>query len=362
MKKMLFKSLIIIVLLILVFILPLFYPAGIAVYLRLLLLILILIESLKLFKVIFIDTKVNKIILNAATVLLSIFVIFILLEAIFMFIPRSHSADYTLASRLWYAKYWKPINSLGFRDNEPDNNNPVILFVGDSFTAGHGLKSVEDRFSNIVGKELNKKGKKYTVTNIGKPNLDSRNEYDVMRDFIYMTRIKPEKIILQYCGNDIEGVAMNNGLIFSGFKPPQDINKFLILIGSGSYLFNYLYFLSPREYLGISYITYLTTAYKDDNILSKHKDDLKLFVDYSRKNSIQLIVVVFPFLTDLEMSDSMYLNDIVNFFQANKISVINVSQLAKDIPVTERIVNINDTHASKKLNKIVAHEILKKLE
>ena len=362
MKKILFKSLIIIALLIFVFLLPLFYPSGIAVYFRLLLLILILIESLKLFKIIFIDTKVNKIISNAATVLFSIFVIFILLEAIFMFIPRSHSTDYTLASRLWYAKYWKPINSLGFRDKEPDNNNPVILFVGDSFTAGHGLESVDDRFSNIVGKELNKKGKKYTVINIGKPNLDSRSEYDVMRDFIYMARIKPDKIILQYCGNDIEGVAMNNGLIFDGFNPPPDMNKFLILIGSGSYLFNYLYFLSPREYLGMSYITYLTKAYKDDNILSKHKDDLKLFVDYSQANSAQLIVVVFPFLTDLEMSNSMYLNDIVSFFNANKISVINVSQLAKNIPVTERIVNINDTHASKILNNIIAQEILKKLE
>lgn len=360
MKKILFKSLIIILLLTLIFLLPLFYPAGIAIYFRLLLIILLLAESLQLFKIIFINPQVNKIISNIATVLFSFFVIFMLLEAIFMFVPRSHSADYTLASRLWYAKYWKPINSQGFRDKEPDNNNPVILFVGDSYTAGHGLKSVDERFSNIVGKELNKNGMKYTVINIGKPNLDSKNEYDEMINFLYLTRIKPEKIILQYCGNDIEGVAMNNGLIFDGFKPPANMNKFLMLIGSGSYLVNYLYFLSPREYLGFSYVAYLTKAYKNDNILSKHKEDLKLFVDYSRKNSIQLIAVVFPFLTDLEMSEAMYLNDIVTFFQTNKISVINVSHLAKDIPVSERIVNINDTHASGKLNNIVAQEILLK--
>jgi len=362
MKKILFKSLIIILLLTLIFLLPIFYPAGIAIYLRLLLIILLLVESLQLFKIIFINTNVNKIISSTATVLFSIFVIFILLEAIFMFIPRSHSADYTLASRLWYAKYWNPINSLGFRDKEPDNNNPVILFVGDSYTAGHGLKSVDERFSNIVGKELNKTGRKYTVINIGKPNLDSKSEYDEMINFLYLTRIKPEKIILQYCGNDIEGVAMNNGLIFEGFKPPANMNKFLMLIGSGSYLFNYLYFLSPREYLGTPYVTYLTRAYKDNNTLSKHKEDLKLFVDYARNNSIQLIVVVFPFLTDLQMSDSVYINNIVNFFQAEKIRVINVSELSTNIPVAERIVNINDTHASGKLNKIVAREILKILK
>lgn len=362
MGKILLRILLIMILLIVVFILPLYHPTGIAVYFRLFLLILILIESLKLFKIVFIDTKVNRIISNSATVLFSFFVLFILLEAAFMFIPRSHSADFTLASKLWYAKYWKPINSLGFRDNEPTSNNHVILFVGDSFTAGHGLKSVDDRFSNIVGKELNKKENKYTAINIGKPNLDSRDEYDVMKNFLYRTRIKPEKIILQYCGNDIEGAAANNGLVFEGFHPPPDMNKFLILIGSGSYLINYIFWLSPREYLGAPYISYLTKSYKNDNILSKHKDDLKLFVNYARENSIQLIVIVFPFLADVEMSDSLYVNNIVNFFKANKINIINVSQLVKDIPVPERIINTNDGHASKKVNRIIAQEILNKLE
>ena len=195
MGKTLLRLLLIMILLIVVFILPLKHPTGIVVYFRLFLLFLILIESLKLFKIVFIDTKVNRIISNSATILFSIFVIFILLEAIFMFIPRSDSVDFTLASNLWYQKYWKPINSLGFRDNEPDNNNPVILFVGDSYTMGAGLKSVDDRFSNIVGRELNKKGLKYTIINIGKLGLDSRDEYDAMINFLYLTRIKPKKII-----------------------------------------------------------------------------------------------------------------------------------------------------------------------
>lgn len=278
-----------------------------------------------------------------------------------MFIPRSHSTDYTLASKLWYKKYWKPINSLGFRDDEPNNNHPVILFVGDSFTAGHGLKSVDDRFSNIVDNELNKKKRKYTIINIGKPNLDSKSEYEEMKNFLYMTRIKPQKIILQYFGNDIEGVAEDNGLIFKGFRPPSDMNNFILFIGSGSYFFNYLYFLFPREYLGMPYITYLTKAYQDDAILSKHKKDLELFVNYAKENSIQLIVLVFPFFNDMEKSDALYVNDIANFFRMNEINVINVSALSRNIPLNERTVNKNDSHASKKLNKIIAQEILKKM-
>ncbi len=363
MKKVLLHGLIIILLLIFVLTLPIFYPRGIVIYIRLFLLGLILVESLKLFKIIFIEKKVNKIILNTATVLFSVFILFILLEAVFMFIPRSHSIDYTLASKLWYAKYWNPVNSLGFRDKEPESRKPVILFVGDSFTAGHGLKSVDDRFSNIVEKELNNKEKKYSVINIGKPNLDSKAEFEVMENFIYMTRIKPDKIILQYCGNDIEGAATANGLFFEGFHPPPDMNKFVMLLGSGSYLLNYIYFIFPREQMGMpSYISYLTKVYKNDNILSKHKDDLGMFISYAKGNAIQLIVVVFPFLTEVETSDAMYVNDIVKYFNDNKISVINVSRLVKDIPVNERIVNRNDSHPSVKLNKIVAQEILNKLQ
>jgi len=279
-----------------------------------------------------------------------------------MFIPRSHSADFTLAAKLWYAKYCKPVNSLGFRDNEPANNNHVILFVGDSFTAGYGLKSVDDRFSNIVGRELNKKEKKYTVINIGVNGMDSRYEYDGMKNFLYVTRIKPEKIILQYFGNDIEGVAINNGLVFVGYKFPPDMNKFLILIDSGSYLFNYIYWLFPREYLSMPHVNFLQSAYRNDNILAKHEADLKLFVDYARESSIQLIVVVFPYLSNIEMSDSLYVNNIVNFFKANKVNVINVSELVKDVPVSERVININDSHASKTVNMIVAREILKIIE
>jgi hypothetical protein len=220
------------------------------------------------------------------------------------------------------------------------------------------LKSIDDRFSNIVGRELNKKGRNYTIINIGKLGADTIDEYKVMRNFLYMTRIKPEKIILQYSANDIENVAMENGLTFV-FHPLM--NKYLSAIGSGSYLINYIYWSFPRGYPVESYANFLIQAYKNDGILSKQKGNLGLFVNYANKNSIQLIVVIFPFLGNVEMSDSIYVNDIVNFFRMNKVCVINVSALVKDIPVSERIVNLNDAHASKLVNRIVAQEILRKL-
>jgi len=336
-----------------------FLPSGIAIYFRLFLIIVILIESLVLFKIICIDNRANKFTSNISTALLSFFFIFLLLEITFMFIPRTNFFDFSLSSRLWYAKYDKPLNSLGYRDNEPRNSRHVILFVGDSFTAGRGLKSIDERYSNIVGKELNKISDKYTVINIGKSGVDSLGEYNLMKQFSHMTKIKPEIIVLQYYGNDIEYVASEYGTKFEGFKTYKDVRHIFKPLIAGSYLLNYLYWSFPREHLSISYINFLDRSYKNKLILTKHKDELKLFIDYARDNSAQLIVIVFPFLNDVEMSDTMYVNEIADYFRDNKIRVINVSPLVRDIPVADRIVNKNDGHPSIKVNKIVALEILK---
>lgn len=74
-----------------------------------------------------------------------------LLKILFMFIPRSHGVGHSLGSNLWFGYYWKPLNSFGYRDREPDPSRPSVLFLGDSFTAGHGINHKKDRFSDQVG-------------------------------------------------------------------------------------------------------------------------------------------------------------------------------------------------------------------
>ncbi len=85
-------------------------------------------------------------------------------------------------------------------------------------------------------------------------------------------------------------------------------------------------------------------------------------MDYAKENSVKLIVVVLPLLSHLTISDSLYVNDVVNFFERNNVATINVSRLTKNIPASERIVNKNDAHASIKVNRMVAREIVEKIE
>jgi len=64
------------------------------------------------------------------------------------------SIAYTKVSKRWGERYIVE-NSAGFRDNVQYalTNAPGkrrVSFLGDSFTAGHGVKSVEDRFPNLI--------------------------------------------------------------------------------------------------------------------------------------------------------------------------------------------------------------------
>jgi hypothetical protein len=83
------------------------------------------------------------------------------------------------------------------------------------------------------------------------------------------------------------------------------------------------------------------------------------FINYSIDNSVDLIVVVFPFLTDIDLSKELYTNKVVNYFRSKNIKTIDVGELVADLKVRKRVVNSNDAHPSVIVNRIVADEIVK---
>lgn len=357
MKHPIYKLLLIITLLVIVVGIAIQQPVGKVIYLRLFLLIFILIESVVLFKTQVVDRKINNLLSNIGSLLVSFFVIFLVLEMIFMFVPKSHGAGNALSARIWLNKYQKPINSYGFRDKEPKKNSPAILFVGDSFTEGQGLTDTDERFSNIVGAEF----PKLATINIGKRGLETAKEFKVMTNFIEKTNIQPEVIVLQYFGNDIDETAFSNGLSF-GAKPAYfNVPSIFKPLIKGSYFLNFIYWMLPQGD-ATAYKEFLQRAYQSDEIFSKHKQDLQLFVDYANQHSIKLVVIVFPFLWNTEESDELYVNSIIHFFEENNATAISVSPLVQDIPVEKRIINVNDSHASKEVNARVAQAILERLK
>jgi len=359
--KLFYKIFLLAVLVSMACLLPMYNPVGNIVFFRLVILIFILAESTMLFKEIVVDNGKNNLIKNITTMFFSFFVLFLFLEAVFMFVPRSDGVGETYAQRLFYHKYWQPINSLGFRDREPEaDKDSAVLFVGDSFAEGWGLKFVKDRYSDIVRQQIAGSYPRYCFTNIGVSGIQPKKEFSTMTKFLDKTGKKPVKIYLQYFGNDIFDIA-DSMKPYRGYSPWDNLPKALKPVVKSSYLLNYIYWLIPQKGMN-EFNEYLIDAYKDTACFRLHTLELNTFVNFAKIHNAELTVIVFPFLTNTELSKTTYTDKVIQFFNANNIKTIDVSKLVTDIPLRERIVNSNDQHASVKVNRAVANEILKQIK
>ena len=318
-------------------------------------LLISLIHLLKSFNKTIKSTLTNKL-KDIFSLCFSTIIFILLIEMIFFFIPKSHFFGNTLASKNWHNYYKYPINSYDFHDYEPRRKKHTILFVGDSFTQGHGIKNIKDRFSNKIQEYDNS----YSCINIGKNGLDSKQEFTTMLEFISKSNIKPKTIILQYFGNDIEGIAYSK-IKKKSKEPYSNLSKSSKLLIKGSYLINYLYWIYPHEDYK-PYLDYLKKAYSNPEIVKEHMADLNNFVDYSAKNKINLKVLIFPFLVDSKLSDEIYENKIKSFFKSKNIETLSVKELVKKIDENKLIINKNDGHASILVNKIIAEKLYKTLK
>lgn len=156
-------------------------------------------------------------------------------------------------------------------------------------------------------------------------------------------------------------VAIENGMRFDGFMPYENLRIPAKLMIRSSFLVNYFYWLFPNTNAE-RYTHLLTDAFNNEHIFEEHTSDLQNFIDFAEKHQSELIVLIFPFLTNIELSEQMYTQSIGNFFENQGIRAVQVSELVENITVKNRIINSNDAHASKKVQKVVADEIIRKLE
>lgn len=326
-------------------------------FVRILLIFVLIIELTRLFYHYVVKGSIpgwSKNVLSFVYVLLFFFLLF---EGVFMFIAKSHFAGLPLCSKIWFYRYWKPINSFGFRDKPIDpEKNKNIMILGDSFTAGHGLKKTEDRYSNVLESKLIKKYSNLQVINLGINASDTKDEFNTLNTFIKQSKIKPDFIVLQYFGNDIEKIAKKNGIVFSGFNAYSDLPHGIDQLVKSSYFFNYIYWVYPHANEN-SYLSFLRQAFHDKQSLNEHLRDLDLFIDFSQKENTPLLILIFPFMQNIDFSEELYIKTLASYLKTKKVLFIDVSTLIKDIPVSQRIINSNDGHSSSIVNLRVAEAI-----
>ncbi|MDD5254753.1 MAG: SGNH/GDSL hydrolase family protein [Candidatus Omnitrophica bacterium] len=276
-------------------------------------------------------------------------------EIIFRFLPVSHGINQALSSRLWFKEYWKPVNRLGFRDFEIEENaagKKKVIVLGDSFAAGHGIRSAEDRFSNILARSL---GKDSRVFNLGVNGAGTLREIETLHAF----PLKPDILILSYSPDDIKERALSLGVKFEGFAPYERLNPWLRFLVSRSYALNFVFWRLPHAEYG-RYFSFLESAYANETVFNAHLGDLRHFIDYSRAQGVPFYAVIFPYF-GASAQNQVYLGKIGDFFKGNGIATIEVARLTAGMPPEKLVVNRTDQHANELVNSIVADELFRRL-
>lgn len=271
-------------------------------------------------------------------------------EGLFMFVPRSHDVGYTLGSMLWFRYHWRPLNSLGYRDVEhvAEPGKHLVFALGDSFTAGHGVERVEWRYSN----RLASRRPDLQVLNLGRNGSDTLDELLRLRTH----PLHPEVVILQYTPNDIEGAAVALGGDLPTFQPYRDLEEPLLHIVRDSFLLDYFYWLHHHSDAD-EYMRALRMALVDEAVVSRHLRDVQGFEEYAQGEHCRLVVVVFPFLQDLELGRATR-RRVIERFRADGYAVIDVEELVRDLDPDERVVNATDGHPSARVHALVAEALV----
>jgi lysophospholipase L1-like esterase len=318
------------------------------------LILLILIELLRMFYYGVIKSKQSKMVANLATLGIMIVGLVGLLEISFMYVAQSHEGALSKASQIWFDRYWPPTTAEGYRDKPKTDadKKKKVLVLGDSFSAGHGLRTVEERYSDQLEQKLGTD--QYAVYNLGISGSDTRDELKRLNNF----PVKPDVLVLQYFPNDIEKAAKDAKLTLGQFQPYSDLPSGAIGSSVMRFYFpNFIYWQFPHV-PPASITDFVQKSYTDTTILNPHLRDLQAIVDVAKQHNAQMYAVMIPFLMNLEKSNG-YTKPIEDFFKRNNIPVVRVSELIQKIPEGERIVGKNDGHASASVNAAIADQLYK---
>lgn len=301
------------------------------------------------------STRSRKLAFYAITISFSFLFALLVIEIIL------RNSDYITSTNIirnsavdrWLEKHWH-VNELGYRDlliaPRLSSTKPKLYFLGDSFTAGHGV-DFKDTYYFKVGIELEND---YNLFNISQPGLSTLGEKNEFLNFTKTINSSPDAVIHQYFVNDIEDYISapswkSPGWLAASSRHLESAQLVEIL------LFNHEH--------GKTYRRSLLGAYRNADILEKHKSDLKILHQHIRDNGSAVIFLTFPALRNKNIHESSFvIKEMHDFFsktcQPNDI-FIDASPAALSLKESERVASILDDHPSPELHSLIANQIIR---
>jgi lysophospholipase L1-like esterase len=271
------------------------------------------------------------------------------------FNDTTDSFGLTKTTQRWFERHFHP-NRSGFRDSV-DYMNRIppgrrrVTFIGDSFTAGHGIPSVEDRFANrirraIPGNEV------HVFAQCGWDTGDQLSFLPALDESEYQTDL----VVLVYCLNDIADIVPEWQIIHERVYDSPRPGFFI----ENSYSLNMMYYRwkATRDPDVSNYYQFVRENYEGP-IWEQQKRRLRLFRDKVRSRNGKLLVVTFPFLHALGPEyEYQPIHDCLSE-QWSELDVPHLDLLSvyESLDPAEVVVNANDAHPNENAHAMAADAI-----
>jgi hypothetical protein len=283
--------------------------------------------------------------------------LFVAGEAYFRFFYDTTDAlAYTKASQRWLKRYYVQ-NAAGFRDNiqysvtiEPGKRR--VSFLGDSFAAGHGVKSVEDRFANRI-RRAHPEWETHVLAKLG---ADTGAELALLKKCV-ADDYQMDQVVLVYCLNDVADLLpewdRQLERIFS------DVNRGG-WVRRNSYFLDTIYhrFKASRDPYIRNYYNFVRGGYRGP-VWERQKQRLNAMRDLVQNRGGKLSVVTFPFLHAMGTNyEFQFAHDELNqFWKELNVPHLDLLPIYRDLPPAAITVNRFDAHPNEFAHELAAEKI-----
>jgi len=284
-----------------------------------------------------------------------------------VFYDTTDSFSMTNVSKKWFAMHVKPherelrfSRQLGilYRDDhavprELPAGRRHIVFVGDSFTYGHGVRQTEDRFSNRLARSLDPE--RYTVTNLSNLGIDLDWIQRLLVE-LFHDDYPVDTLVYVVCLNDIETCHPRFQTYY------QDLGKHApsFFLFRDTYFFNLVYFRT-RQFTVPDIKDYYSFVreYYDGRPWQLMQGRLDTLDELCRAHGAELQLVIFPFLHNLgpDYPFRHVHGQFAEYAETRKIKVLDLAPALEPHVAEGLTVNRFDAHPNERAHRLAAEAI-----
>lgn len=271
------------------------------------------------------------------------------------------SLGFTGVSQRWFQRHWRT-NSSDCRDNvnyslQIAPGKRRISFVGDSFTAGHGVKKVEHRFAN----RIREAHPEWEIHLLAQPGFDTGNELTHLEGCLSQ-HYQIDQVVLVYCLNDVTDLFPEWAATVERIQADAAHSGWLL---RNSYLINTMYYriATPRNPAIKRYFEYMAQGYRGEH-WAQQQLRLKAFRDLVESHGGRLAVVTFPLFQGLgSRSEYQSVHDqLGQCWRDLGVAHLDLLPVYRDLPPGKLIVSRFDPHPNEYAHSLAAAAIEKFLK